>query len=755
MTTNSKDNNEVLRPEKRKRTSGTRKQPGSSNKKTVSSAKRVPAAKSKKSSAVRRSKDRISESLDTRSTKGLLHGHWQNVAMLLTIYDIISVNLAYFLALWLRFDCKFTKIAHVYLSAWSKFAPIYAIFCLIIFWKSRLYKSIWRYASYTELMYLITATGITGLFHTLFITILYKRMPISYYCVGIMLQFIFLAGVRFSYRLVLLLRNQQKIAHSNESRVMVIGAGNAGQELIRDINRAKEIEDKVCCIIDDDTNKWGRFIEGIPIVGGRDDIFASVQKYQIKKIYLAIPSATAEQRRDILNICKETDCELKNLPGMYQFVRGEVTVSQMKKVSVEDLLGREPIKADMQEVFEFINGKKVLVTGGGGSIGSELCRQIAAHNPRQLIIFDIYENNAYDIQMELREKYPDLDLVVLIGSVRDSRRIFGVFEEYRPQVVYHAAAHKHVPLMEDSPNEAIKNNAIGTYKTAYAAMVHGCERFVLISTDKAVNPTNIMGASKRLCEMIIQSFDAKIKAGKANEIAQLFTHSGIENADKDGTGSIFSSVKTEFVAVRFGNVLGSNGSVIPLFKKWIEQGGPVKVTHPDIIRYFMTIPEAVSLVLLAGTYAKGGEIFVLDMGSPVKIDTLARNMIRLSGYKPDVDIKIVYSGLRPGEKLYEEKLMAEEGLTKTDNDLIHIGKPIPFDTDEFLSQLSGLMNAAYSNKRDIRRQVERMVSTYHPADNKKAVVKDKTYNKLLAMPARQEKVQVASFQAHVNNQRFS
>ena len=727
MTTNSKDNNEVLRPEKRKRTSGTRKQPGSSNKKTVSSAKRVPAAKSQKSSAVRRSKDRISESSDTRSTKGLLHGHWQNVAMLLTVYDIIAVNLAYFLALWLRFDCKFTTIRPDYLSAWAKFAPIYAIFCLIIFWKSRLYKSIWRYASYTELMYLITATVITGMFHTLFITILYRRMPISYYCVGIMLQFIFLAGVRFSYRLVLLLRSQQKIARSNESRVMVIGAGNAGQELIRDINRAKEIEDKVCCIIDDDTNKWGRFIEGVPIVGGRDDIFASVQKYQIKKIYLAIPSATAEQRRDILNICKETDCELKNLPGMYQFVRGEVTVSQMKKVSVEDLLGREPIKADMQEVFEFINGKKVLVTGGGGSIGSELCRQIAAHNPRQLIIFDIYENNAYDIQMELREKYPDLDLVVLIGSVRDSRRIFGIFDEYRPQVVYHAAAHKHVPLMEDSPNEAIKNNAIGTYKTAYAAMVHGCERFVLISTDKAVNPTNIMGASKRLCEMIIQSFDAKIKAGKANEIPQLFTHSGIENADKDGTGSIFSSVKTEFVAVRFGNVLGSTGSVIPLFKKWIEQGGPVKVTHPDIIRYFMTIPEAVSLVLLAGTYAKGGEIFVLDMGSPVKIDTLARNMIRLSGYRPDVDIKIVYTGLRPGEKLYEEKLMAEEGLTKTENELIHIGRPIPFETDEFLDQLEHLMYVAYSNKGDIREQVEKMVSTYHPEN---VGNKDEKYERL-------------------------
>ena len=515
MTTNSKDNNEVLRSEKRKRTSGKRKRPG--NKKTVASAKQMSVTKSAKSASGRKSNERTSEFSDAGAAKGLLHGHWQNVAMLLTVYDIIAVNLAYFLALWLRFDCKFTTIGHDYLSAWAKFAPIYALFCLIIFWKSRLYKSIWKYASYTELMYLITATGITGLFHTLFITILYRRMPISYYCVGIMLQFIFLAGVRFSYRLVLLLRSQQKIARSNESRVMVIGAGNAGQELIRDINRAKEVEDKVCCVIDDDTNKWGRFIEGVPIVGGRDDIFASVQKYQIKKIYLAIPSATAEQRRDILNICKETDCELKNLPGMYQFVRGEVTVSKMKKVSVEDLLGREPIKADMQEVFEFINGKKVLVTGGGGSIGSELCRQIAAHNPRQLIIFDIYENNAYDIQMELREKYPDLDLVVLIGSVRDSRRIFGVFDEYRPQVVYHAAAHKHVPLMEDSPNEAIKNNAIGTYKTAYAAMVHGCERFVLISTDKAVRPTNVMGASKRICEMIVQTYDKLSK----DEIGQM------------------------------------------------------------------------------------------------------------------------------------------------------------------------------------------------------------------------------------------
>ena len=386
----------------------------------------------------------------------------------------------------------------------------------------------------------------------------------------------------------------------------------------------------------------------------------------------------------------------------------------------------------MQEVYAFINGKTVMVTGGGGSIGSELCRQIAAHGPKQLIIFDVYENNAYEIQLELRRLYPDLNLVVLIGSVRDSRRMFQVFSDYRPQIVYHAAAHKHVPLMEDSPNEAIKNNAVGTYKTAYAAMVHGCERFVLISTDKAVNPTNIMGASKRLCEMIVQSFDAKIKAGKAGEIPQLFTHEGCENADKDGSGSVFRHVKTEFVAVRFGNVLGSNGSVIPLFKKQIEEGGPVTVTHPDIIRYFMTIPEAVSLVMLAGTYAHGGEIFVLDMGNPVKIDTLARNLIKLSGFQPDVDIKIEYTGLRPGEKLYEEKLMAEEGLKKTDNKLIHIGCPIPFDTDRFLGQMARLMRAAYSNRADIRALVEGMVSTYHPEQAGSNAEKDETYEALAA-----------------------
>lgn len=440
----------------------------------------------------------------------------------------------------------------------------------------------------------------------------------------------------------------------------------------------------------------------------------AVKKFGIEKIYVTIPSAKPEDKRDILRICNETSCELLNLPGMYQLYTGEVLVSKMKPVQTEDLLGRDPIRTDMSEVFEYIKDKVVLVTGVG-SIGSELARQIAAHNPKRLVLFDIYENNAYDIQQELKKKYPNLKLNTIIGSVRDSRKIFQVFEEFRPDIVYHAAAHKHVPLMEDSPCESIKNNAIGTYKTAYAAMVHGCKRFVLISTDKAVNPTNIMGASKRLCEMIIQAFDAKIKEGKANEIPQLYTHGMNEVLTKPQVIESLKTTKTEFVAVRFGNVLGSNGSVIPLFKKQIEAGGPVTVTHPDIIRYFMTIPEAVSLVLLAGTYANGGEIFVLDMGEPVKIDTLARNLIRLSGYTPDVDIKLEYTGLRKGEKLFEEKLMAEEGLKKTKNDLIHIGCPIPFDIEIFLKDLNSLLEAAYKNKDDIRERVQKVVTTYHPA----------------------------------------
>ncbi len=655
------------------------------------------------------------ERKEEKKREGFQLEHWHIIAGLLMVYDALSLAFSYFIALWLRFDLRYTTIDYPYLEAWKHFLPLYILFSLAVFWYLKLYKSIWRFASYSELLRVSVATIISALFHTVGITVLYIRMPISYYFIGALLQYVAVLGIRFSYRFILLIR-KIRVKQVN-SRIMVIGAGSAGQMLIRDIQRAGEVDGEVVCIIDDNQNKWGRTIDNIPVVGGRENILEMVEKYSIDKIFLAIPSATAQQRRDILNICNETSCELKNLPGMYQLVLGQVTASAMRNVSVEDLLGRDPIRVDLQEVFQFINGKTVLVTGGGGSIGSELCRQIAAHSPKELIIFDIYENNAYSIQLELKEKYPDLKLTVLIGSVRDSRRIYQVFETYHPEIVYHAAAHKHVPLMEESPCESIKNNALGTYKTAYAALTHGCKRFVLISTDKAVNPANIMGASKRICEMIIQAFDKKIKAGKAEEIPQLYTHKGMENADKTGNGTVFRDIHTEFVAVRFGNVLGSNGSVIPIFKRQIEKGGPVTVTHPDIIRYFMTIPEAVSLVLEAGTFAKGGEIFVLDMGSPVKIDTLARNLIRLSGFKPDVDIRIEYSGLRPGEKLYEEKLMAEEGLEDTENSRIHIGKPLCFDVDSFLEKVDGLMEVAYKNKEgEIREMVKDIVETYKPAE---------------------------------------
>ena len=646
--------------------------------------------------------------------------HWHMIAVLLIAYDVIAINMAYFLALWFRFDCIFSKIPQNYYDSYLKFAPIYSIFCVVIFWILRLYQSVWRFASYSEMVRIIAATVITSTIHIVGITALFGRMPVSYYFVGMGIQFLLVLGVRFSYRFILLERSRKKGEETYASRVMLIGAGAAGQMILRDSMKAKETNVKICCIIDDNSNKWNRYIEGVPVVGGRDEILLNVEKYHIDKIFLAIPSASAEEKRDILNICKETGCELKNLPGLYQFVTGEVSIKAMKDVAVEDLLGRDPIEVNMEEIFQYIRGKTILITGGGGSIGSELCRQIAGHEPRQLIIFDIYENNAYDIEQELKEKYPDLNLKVLIGSVRDSRRIQQVFETYHPEIVYHAAAHKHVPLMEVSPCEAIKNNVIGTYKTAYAAMLNGCQRFVLISTDKAVNPTNIMGASKRLCEMIIQSFDKAVKEGTIHRLPNLFTHKE-ENLVKIRTLRIQAgketSIRTEFVAVRFGNVLGSNGSVIPLFKKQIQKGGPITVTHPDIIRYFMTIPEAVSLVLQAGTYAKGGEIFVLDMGVPVKIDTLARNLIKLSGYKPDVDIKVAYTGLRPGEKLYEEKLMAEEGMKKTRNELIHIGSPIPFDYESFLLQLNNLMEAAYENREEICKMVEQMVSTYHPETN--------------------------------------
>lgn len=637
--------------------------------------------------------------------------HWEVVTSILMVYDFMAICFSYLLALLVRFDFKFSSIESQYLQGCYKSVVFYALFCVALFWFLKLYKSIWRFASYSELLRVILATAISGLIYPLIMNLFVGGMPASYYVIGVVCQFCFTLGVRFSYRFILLLRSRTSKKQS-ETNVMLIGAGSAGQMIQRDIVGAREINEKVACFIDDNPNKWGRYIDNVPVYGGRDTVMEAVKKFDIKKIYVAIPSAKPQDKRDILRVCDDTGCEIMNLPGMYQLYTGDVSVSKMKPVQIEDLLGRDPIKPDMSEVFDYVKDKVVLITGVG-SIGSELARQIASHKPKQLILFDIYENNAYDIQLELKKKYPELKLETLIGSVRDSRRIFQVFEQFRPDIVYHAAAHKHVPLMEDSPCESIKNNAIGTYKTAYAAMSHGCKKFVLISTDKAVNPTNIMGASKRLCEMVIQAFAHKINEGKAYEIPQLFTH---EIKDERIINEL-KTTKTEFVAVRFGNVLGSNGSVIPLFKKQIEAGGPVTVTHPDIIRYFMTIPEAVSLVLLAGTYAKGGEIFVLDMGEPVKIDTLARNLIRLSGYTPDVDIKISYSGLRPGEKLFEEKLMAEEGLKKTKNDLIHIGCPIPFDTDEFLKELEELLDAAYKNKDDMKERVQKVVKTYHPAEN--------------------------------------
>ena len=638
--------------------------------------------------------------------------HWQVVRLLLMVYDFAAVIVSFGIALWLRFDCKVTSVEPQYLTTYTKTIIIYALFCLVVFWFLRLYKSIWRFASYSELLRVILATVVTGVIYTGSLLVFNLHMPVSYYVIGITVQFIATLGIRFFYRFVLLLRGRTN-NEVQKKNVMIIGAGSAGQMLFRDIKHAKETNETVACFIDDNPNKWDRYIDDVPVFGSRDHILEAVDKFNIEKIYVAVPSANPQDKRDILRVCNETSCELMNLPGMYQLYTGQVSVSKMKKVQIEDLLGRDPIKPNMDEVFAYVRNKVVLITGVG-SIGSELARQIASHNPKQLILFDVYENNAYDIQLELRKKYPNLDLVTLIGSVRDSRKMFDLFKKYRPQIVYHAAAHKHVPLMEDSPCESIKNNAMSTYKTAYAAMVHGCEKFVLISTDKAVNPTNIMGASKRLCEMIIQAFAAKIKEGKAYEIPQLFTHER-DMIEKPEIKEALKTTQTEFVAVRFGNVLGSNGSVIPIFKRQIEAGGPVTVTHPDIIRYFMTIPEAVSLVLLAGTYAHGGEIFVLDMGEPVKITTLARNLIRLSGYTPDVDIKLEFTGLRPGEKLYEEKLMAEEGLKKTKNDLIHIGCPIPFDINEFLGELDGLLDAAYRNEDDMKERVQKIVSTYHPA----------------------------------------
>lgn len=636
--------------------------------------------------------------------------HWKLISLYLVIYDIFAVNVSYLAALFFRFDMHISSIPPEYLHAFIKFAPIYTIFSLFVFHILRLYNSLWQFASFDELNRIIISSIFTTLFQAAFMTIFMIRMPISYYVFGAFIQFAMIVGVRFSYRYINLERNRRYNNQAAVHNVMIIGAGAAGKTILREMRNSQGMSGKACCVIDDNPNKWDRTMEGVPVVGGRDSIMNAVKTYNIDRIMFAIPSASTEDKRYILNICKETKCELKSLPGIYQLANGEVSLSKMKNVNVEDLLGRDPIKVDMCEVFKQLTDKTILVTGGGGSIGSELCRQIAAHNPKRLIIFDIYENNAYAIQQELNRKYGDkLNLTVLIGSVRDSRRLDMIFDKYRPDIVYHAAAHKHVPLMEASPNEAIKNNVVGTYKTAYMALKYGVEKFVLISTDKAVNPTNIMGASKRLCEMVIQSMERISENDNFDSLPLLHDHK------KDGLKEEKpKATKTKFVAVRFGNVLGSNGSVIPLFKKQIAEGGPVTVTHPDIIRYFMTISEAVSLVLQAGTYAKGGEIFVLDMGSPVKIDTLARNLIKLSGHEPDVDIQVVYTGLRSGEKLYEEKLMKEEGLKKTKNELIFIGQPIPFDMDNFFKDLEDLSQASYQNSESIVSMVEKVVSTFHP-----------------------------------------
>lgn len=656
---------------------------------------------------------------------------------MLTIYDLLAIILSYFLALFFRFDLKYSSIPENYLETFLKSIAIYAIFCAVVFWIFKLYSSIWRFASVIELSRIVGATIITGICHIIFVNLVFLRMPISYYVFGIMFQFFFTAGIRFIYRAFRLFRAREKSKKTASKRVMIIGAGAAGNSVIKEMIRSERIEELPVCIIDDEKAKWGKTMDGVPVVGGRESILLNVKKYNVEKIYFAIPTIDAADKRDILTICNTTDCELKSLPGIYQIATDEVSIADMKDVAIEDLLGRDQIKVDMDEIYAMITGKVVLITGGGGSIGSEIALQVSRHNPKQLIIFDVYENNAYEIQHKILKENPTCNLEVIIGSVRDSRRVNDVFRKYRPDLVYHAAAHKHVPLMEDSPCEAIKNNVIGTYKVAYAAMMYGTQRFVLISTDKAVNPTNIMGASKRLCELVIQSFDKMIKAHRECEIPVLHVHQededgsmypladGIKRCDEEGNPVFiipgqddlgYKKAQTEFIGVRFGNVLGSNGSVIPLFKDQIASGGPVTVTHPDIIRYFMTIPEAASLVLQAGAYAKGGELFILDMGEPVRIVDLAKNLIRLSGYEPDVDIKIEYTGLRPGEKLYEEKLMSEEGLTKTPNKLIHIGKPVSFDEIKFLGSLNDLMTVAYENSEAIRLMVEELVDTYHPSE---------------------------------------
>lgn len=602
------------------------------------------------------------------------------------VFDGFCVVLASVMALATRFEFNFRQIPSEYSSVLLKYEGIFIIITLAVFWVMHIYSTLWEYAGITELIDVVVSCMASGLFDLAFIVGIGSHLPRSFYVLNILYLLILVGSSRVLYRMIRLrLHGRSVPIGTKRDHVMIIGAGDAGRTLIMEIQNSQYLNQKICCVIDDDPRKIGRYILGIPVVGDRYAIPQNVRRYRIRQIIVAIPSVSTSQIRPILDICKETNCQMKILPGVYQLVNGEVNVSRLRPVSIEDLLGREEIRVNMDEILNYVSDRVIMVTGGGGSIGSELCRQIATHNPKQLIIFDIYENNAYEIQQELLRNYPDLNLVVLIGSVRDESRLNSVFEKYRPEVVYHAAAHKHVPLMEDSPNEAIKNNVLGTYKMILMADKWKTRKFVLISTDKAVNPTNIMGASKRICEMIIQVFNKKSE--------------------------------TDYVAVRFGNVLGSHGSVIPLFKKQIAAGGPVTVTHPDIIRYFMTISEAVSLVLQAGAYAKGGEIFVLDMGEPVKILDLARNMIRLSGYVPDKDIKIEFTGLRPGEKLYEELLMDEEGMTDTPNKLIHIVHPIEMDDNRLMDALRVLEQAAEDEVEDMKQIVENIVSSYHIKEN--------------------------------------
>ena len=601
----------------------------------------------------------------------------------LIIYDIISIALASYVAILWRYDFHLDEIPRHFMQPIERFLPINILLALVIFYFMRLYNSLWAFAGETELQNIVKGCVLSTLVDAAglqLFKVTTRAVPRSYYPAYMAVLVVCIFTSRFSYRFFRGLKHKQQ-NKKNLISVMVIGAGEAANLIIKEIVNSNFSTMVIKCIIDDDKGKWGKYIQGIKVVGGRDKIVECADIYDVDEIIVAMPSAPRTEIREILDICKDTNCKLRSLPGMYQLVNGEVNVSKLRDVELEDLLGRDPISVDMDSILGYVQGKVVLVTGGGGSIGSELCRQIATHRPKQLVIVDIYENSVYDVQQELKQKYPELNLMVLIASVRNTNRMNYIFSKYKPDIVYHAAAHKHVPLMEDSPTEAIKNNVFGTFKTAQAAAMSGVQRFVMISTDKAVNPTNIMGASKRICEMIIQTFD--------------------------------KHYDTEFVAVRFGNVLGSNGSVIPLFRKQIAAGGPVTVTHPDIIRYFMTIPEAVSLVLQAGAYAKGGEIFVLDMGEPVKILSLAENLIKLSGYRVGEDIKIEFTGLRPGEKLYEELLMDEEGMKDTANRMIHIGKPIEVDEHVFFTQLKELKDECQIENSDIRPLIKKIVPTYH------------------------------------------